>query len=309
MRCLVTGGAGFIGSHLAEALVGTHEVTVFDDFSTGKKENLKAFSGKVRVIRGDVRNPKLLSVAMRGVDTVFHQAAVVSVQESLENPRKTYEVNAAGSWNVFQAASEQGVKTVVYASSCSVYGEGSKKALGESAPLNPLSFYADSKRAVEAQASLFYRIRGLRAVGLRYFNVFGPRQSAGSPYSGVISLFLKRWKAGERPVIYGDGNQLRDFVYVKDIVQANLIAAQRGKGGEVFNVATGRSVSLNRVSHEMNSLFRASLKPRYEAARKGDIRYSRADITALCRLGFKPRYDLRTGLRAFAEPSGMEVGR
>ena len=203
-----------------------------------------------------------------------------------------------GTWNVFQAARDNKVKRVIYASSCAVYGDGPGKKKNEKMDLNPISVYAESKKSAEAQADLFRRFFGLETVGLRYFNVFGPRQDAGSPYSGVISLFLRKFAQAQRPVIYGDGHQTRDFIYVKDIVKANLIAAAaRPAVAAVYNAGTGRSVSLNEVVKILNKIFGLRLKPVYRKVRPGDIRYSQADISAISKLAFRPEWDFERAVR------------
>lgn len=282
----MTGGAGFIGSHLVEKLVQKgHKVRVFDNFSTGREKNLAACKRHVKIIPADLRDLPALRRAMKGVETVFHQAAMVSVQESQKNPKKAYETNVLGTFNTFHAAVQEGVRQVIYASSC--------------AAASPISFYGESKKINEWTAALFNHHFGLRTVGLRYFNVFGPRQNPDSPYSGVISIFLEKFRNSERPVIFGDGRQTRDFIYVEDVVQANWLASRKkNAGGQVLNVGTGRKTSLNELVAILKELFHKDLQPRYAKARAGDIRHSRADMNQTkAHLSFTAQYSLKRALK------------
>ena len=299
-KFLITGGAGFIGSHLAESLIGPgHAVRILDNFSTGRKENLSAVSGKVEMIEGDIRDRNAVRTAVAGMDFVLHQAALVSVTQSVENPEETLAVNVGGTLNVFQAAREARVRKVVLASSCAVYGAGPIPAR-EDQPLMPLSPYAASKLSDEALAAAFTHSYGLPCVCLRYFNVFGPRQDFHSPYSGVIAIFIDRAVAGMPVTIFGDGRQTRDFIYVGDVVRANLLACgSDGADGRAVNIGTGRGRSLLELSSELGALCGARMKLEFSAPRAGDIRHSRcAPGRARSLLGFRPQMDFRTGLEA-----------
>jgi UDP-glucose 4-epimerase len=243
-KCLVTGGAGFIGSNLAERLIGDGvQVRVLDNLTTGFLENLKPFLGDIDFKQGDVRDLDTLQEVMVGVEVVFHQAAVVSVPKSVEDPIETAMVNDLGTLHVLEAARRAGVRRVVFASSCAVYGDLPQLPKREDVETKPLSPYAASKLHGETHAVLYGDLYGLETVCLRYFNVYGPKQDPTSPYSGVISIFMDRAVRGELPTIFGDGEQYRDFVYVADVVQANLLAAYRDNiAGAIINVGTGSSV-------------------------------------------------------------------
>jgi nucleoside-diphosphate-sugar epimerase len=299
-KYLITGGAGFIGSHLAEALVSQEQsVRILDNFRTGKRENLAAVSGKVEIVEGDIRDRKTVQAAVRGVDCILHQAALVSVAESIAHPEETLEVNGNGALNVLQAAEEAGVRRVVLASSCAVYGEGPVPAREDQAPM-PLSPYAASKLAMEALAASYYFSFGLLTTCLRYFNVYGPRQSPDSPYSGVIAIFVSRAISGSPIKIYGDGRQTRDFIYVGDVVRANLLAAQSERcAGRAVNIGTGRGLSLLDLHAELAALGGRRLALEYSAARPGDIYHSRCDPRrARALLGFRALTDFHAGLEA-----------
>jgi UDP-glucose 4-epimerase len=298
--CLVTGGAGFIGSHLVEALVARQsQVRVLDDFSTGRQENLATVRDRVEIIRGDVADLELLRVAVRGVQVIFHQAALASVPRSIADPVATHLACATGTLNVLVAAREAGINRVVYASSSSAYGSTTRRINRESDPPQPLSPYAAAKLAGEHYCRVFHEVYGLETVCLRYFNVFGPRQPPDSPYSAVIPLFLDAMLAGRSPTVHGDGQQSRDFTYVDNVVLANLLAAEKdGVGGQVYNIACGQSVSLLDLVALMNQLLGTSLQPIHDAPRPGDVRHSQADVTrARTELGFIPPIDLQEGLR------------
>jgi|SRR5688572_11244672 len=301
MRFLVTGGAGFIGSHIAEELLRRkHQVRVLDNFSTGKRENLGFASntGDLEVINGDIREPDTVVQAALGVDGIFHEAALVSVPATIEQPRLGFDSNARGTFNVFEAARNSGVRRVVFASSAAVYGDNPTLPLGETATPRPLSPYGLDKLYAEQLGALYHSLYGREIVGLRYFNVFGPRQDPGSPYSGVISIFVNRLRAGRAPMIYGDGLQTRDFVYVADVVDANLRAMLEDyRGFRVFNVGTGRQTSLNDLLSQLQKLTGVSVEPEYADARPGDIRHSVADIALIQReLGYAPSRNLSEGL-------------
>jgi len=299
-RVLVTGGGGFIGSHLVDRLLGEgFEVVVLDDFSSGRVENLKHHFGRdgFVFVRGDVRDRDVVGRVVEGVDVVFHLAALVSVPVSVEDPVLVEDVNVGGTLNVLKACVDAGVKRFVFAGSCAVYGEGCGVPRCEDDVLDPISPYGVSKLAGEFYCRVFYRVYGLETVVLRYFNVYGPRQVYG-PYSGVISIFISRLLEGKPPVIFGDGSQVRDFVYVKDVVEANFLAMfSKNAVGGVFNVGSGRCTSINELAGLLIELMGVDVEPVYSDPRPGDIRYSCADIGRARKvLGFEPRVDLRDGL-------------
>jgi len=301
---LITGGAGFIGSHTVESLARDgHTVRVLDNFRAGKRENLRAVAGPVDLREGDIRDRAAVSEAMRGVEFVIHLAALVSVTASVEDPPETLAVNIDGTLNVLTAAYEAGVRRVVLASSSAVYGDGAVPAR-ETQTLMPLSPYAVSKLALEGLAKSFQHNRGLETVCLRYFNVFGPRQTADSPYSGVIAVFADRILAGAPVTIYGDGRQTRDFIFVEDVVRANRMACTAADAaGGVMNIGTGRGRTLRELHRELASLVGGRIELRFAAARPGDIYHSRCDASRARKLlGFAPQTDFRTGLeRTLAE--------
>lgn len=303
-KALVTGGAGFIGSHLVTALVQEGcRVTVLDNLVSGHRRNLHAVAQQIRLVEGDIQEATVLGQAMEGCQVVFHQAAVVSVTKSVEAPVASTLVNDLGTLQVLEAARLNGVQRVVLASSSAVYGDDPQMPKTESMTPKPMSPYAVQKLTNEYYARLYHRLYGLQTCCLRYFNVFGPRQDPSSPYSGVISIFMTKAVRDEAPVIYGDGKQTRDFVYVQDVVHANLLAAQQKKAaGEVFNVGTNHSVSINTLWEAIARLGSCSQKPHYEAARSGDIVDSLAGIEKARRLlEFEPAFELSQGLaRTFA---------
>jgi nucleoside-diphosphate-sugar epimerase len=278
---LVTGGAGFIGSHItAQLLDNGHDVRVFDNFSSGKLENLDPIRNHVEIVEGDLRDQDAVNKAVAGVEIVLHQGAVPSVPRSIADPGTTFDANVRGTLNLLLAARDAGCRRVVIASSSSVYGNTPVLPKAESMTPNPLSPYAISKLSGEQLCSVFTGIYGLETVALRYFNVFGPRQDPNSQYSAVIPKFLKALHAGETPTIYGDGEQSRDFTFVDNVVHANLCAARATKAtGRVFNIASGRAISLNRLLAELSSLLGIEAKAIYEAPRPGDVRDSLADIS------------------------------
>ncbi len=298
---LVTGGAGFIGSHLARALVSRGDrVTVLDDLSTGSRDNLAG--ADARLIEGDVQDPEAVAAAMRDVELVFHHAALISVAESMQDPPTCYQTNLAGSVNVLWAAHQAGVRRVVLASSAAVYGEA-EGPVGEAGPLNPISPYAASKVAMEEAGQLFARTYGLPTVSLRYFNVYGPRQRADSPYAAVIPIFIEQMLAGEAVTIHGDGQQSRDFVFVDDVVRANLLAADlpAAQSG-IFNIAGGSSVSVEQLAHMLRGLIPGVPEPVRGPSRPGDIRFSAADLRRSSQaLGYRPATGLERGLQQTVE--------
>jgi UDP-glucose 4-epimerase len=297
---LVTGGAGFIGSHLATALAERGDrVRVLDNLSTGSRANLDSVLDRVELIEGDVRDADCVARAVNGVDLIFHEAALASVPLSVERPLDSHAVCATGTVMLLDQARRSGVRRVVYAASSSAYGDRPSPSKRETDLPDALSPYAAAKLAAEFYCQAFYRTYGLETVCLRYFNVFGPRQDPASPYSAVIPIFLTRLLAGKPPVVYGDGGQSRDFVYVGDVVQANLLAADSPKApGQTFNVGSGRSISLLELIGALARLLGVQVEPIHEPPRPGDVRDSLADIT-LARelLGYTPRIDLEEGLR------------
>jgi nucleoside-diphosphate-sugar epimerase len=300
MRVLVTGGAGFIGSHLVEALVGRgHEVRVLDDFSSGRRENLRAVRGEVEILRGDCADPAAARRSVKGIEVVFHEAAIPSVALSVKRPLASYRANAAATLHMLVAAREAGVRRFVYAGSSSVYGDRPGLPKRETDEPWPLSPYAIAKLTGEQLVRVFSELYGLEGLTLRYFNVFGPRQDPSSPYSGVISLFVTALLSGRTPVIYGDGLQTRDFTYVSSVVAANLKAlTARGLTGQTVNIAAGLGTSLRRLLKLVAAEVGCAPRARRAAARAGDIRHSVADIRAARRLlGYRPLVDVRTGIR------------
>jgi UDP-glucose 4-epimerase len=298
--CLVTGGAGFIGSHLVEALIERGEtVRVLDNFSTGELANLERVRDQVHVLNGDITDLQTVRTAMEGVDLVFHEAALASVPRSIANPLATHHSCVTGTLHVLWAAREAGVRRVVYAASSSAYGGSRKLPKHEDAPTLPLSPYAVAKLAGEHYCAAFAEVYGLETVRLRYFNVFGPRQSPTSPYAAVIPKFIAAMTSGHRPLIHGDGNQSRDFTFVADVVQANLLAAEApGVQGKVYNIACGRRTSLLELVQHLNALLGTDLQPEHTEARPGDVRHSLASIDeARNDLEYEPTTDIETGLR------------
>jgi UDP-glucose 4-epimerase len=298
--CLVTGGAGFIGSHLVDALLQRgHTVRVLDNFSTGDPANLENAREQARVIDGDITDLTTVQAAMQGVEVVFHQAALASVPRSIADPLATHQACVTGTLHVLLAAKEAGVRRVVYAASSSAYGASTRLPKREDDPTLPLSPYAVAKLAGEQYCAAFSGVYGLETVRLRYFNVFGPRQSPRSQYAAVIPKFIEAMTAGRRPVLHGDGEQSRDFTFVADVVQANLLAAEApGVSGNVYNIACGRRTSLLELVAHLNTLLESDIKPVHDEARAGDVRHSQASIDrARADLGYEPATDIVTGLR------------
>jgi len=298
MKVLITGGAGFIGSHLADACVAKgYEVAILDDLSYGKEDNLTQIRDKVAFHHGSILDPDILAKAIDGCQVVFHMAAVSSVAESLKDPLRCHEVNATGTLAVFDAARNQGAK-VVFSSSAAVYGEQRTMPVDENMRTGPISLYGAQKLQGEHYAQVYADLFALPIVCLRYFNVFGPRQDPGSPYSGVVSIFANRFSAGQDVTIYGDGKQTRDFVFVADIVRANLLAATHAEAdGHIFNIGTGRGTTILQVAEEIKSQTKSAGKISFAEARAGDIRESRADISrANGMLGYQPETSIEQGL-------------
>jgi UDP-N-acetylglucosamine/UDP-N-acetyl-alpha-D-glucosaminouronate 4-epimerase len=304
---LITGGAGFIGSHLAESLVKSGaRVRVVDNLSTGHLENLDAVSGKIDFLKGDLADEKLARRAVENAEWIFHEAALPSVPRSVANPRETHQASVDATFNLLLAARESGVRRVVYAASSSAYGDQPTLPKVELMRPEPLSPYAAAKLVGEYYCQVFYRSYGLETISLRYFNVFGPRQDPSSPYSGVISQFVDLLSKGQRPIIYGDGEQTRDFTYVSNVVEANLLAAEAGRGiGEVVNIANGERVTINELFRLVSELTqRTDIQPEYKPSRTGDILHSLADIgRARDLFGYKPRVGLRQGLELTVAPA------
>jgi nucleoside-diphosphate-sugar epimerase len=305
-RWLVTGGAGFIGSGLVHRLAADGErVRVLDDFSTGRRANLRGLpQGLVEVVVGDLRDPKAVAKAVRGCEYVLHQGAIPSVPRSLRDPLRTAEVNVLGTVNLLEAAWKAGcVKRAVLASSSSVYGDTPTLPKIESMPLLPLSPYAASKAAMEAFARAFSASRGLEVTVLRYFNVFGPRQDPAGDYAAVVPRFFHAILRRQRPVVFGDGNQTRDFTYVDNVVEANLRAAASPRAaGEVLNVACGDRVTILGLASMIAETLGTTVSPKLLPAREGEVRHSLADVERMEGvLGFRPAVDIRKGLELAAD--------
>jgi nucleoside-diphosphate-sugar epimerase len=296
---LVTGGAGFIGSHLAEGLLRRGDrVRIVDSLITGKRKNLDQLIG-ADFLEGDLAEPGVAERAVAGVDFVLHQAAIPSVPRSVKDPLTSNRANITGSLNLLVAARDAGVKRLVYAGSSSAYGNTPTLPKHEDMPTRPLSPYALQKLVVEQYCRMFTELYGLETVTTRYFNVFGPRQDPGSPYSGVISLFATALLEGRQPVIYGDGEQTRDFTYVANVVDGVLRAsAAPDAAGQMMNLATGGRISLNDLLRTMNGILGTNITAVYKEPRAGDVRDSQADITrARALLGYTPIVNLEEGLR------------
>ncbi|MDZ4042091.1 MAG: SDR family oxidoreductase [Eubacteriales bacterium] len=302
--CLVTGGAGFIGSNLSIALLhrGLH-VRVLDNYSTGRAENLRGYEQEIEVINGDIRSVDDVTRATKGVDVVFHQAALPSVPRSVADPLTSNEYNVTGTLNLFIGARDQGVRRVVYASSSSVYGNTQVLPKVETMIPRPMSPYAVSKLTGEIYGRVFAELYGLETVGLRYFNVFGPRQDPSSQYAAVIPKFITFLINGRRPTVFGDGEQSRDFTFISDVVEANILAATtEGVGGEVFNIACGQRISLNELLKVLRDIIGSRLGADYTDPRPGDVKHSLADIDKARRLlNYSPKTGVEEGLRKTVE--------
>jgi UDP-glucose 4-epimerase len=298
--CLVTGGAGFIGSHLVEALLARdHLVRVLDNFSTGDIVNLAHVESNIELINGDLTDLETVRAAMRDVELVFHQAARAVGPRGTADPLATHAICATGTLHVLLAAREAGVRRVIYAASASAYGHAAQLPQRESDPTLPLSPVAAAKLAGEHYCATFSYLHGLETVRLRYFNVFGPRQPGDPRQAAVIPLFLEAMRAGRSPTIFGDGLQSRDFTYVDNVVQANLLAAEAPRvSGKVYNIACGRRSTLLDLVAALNALLGTRLRPVHCQPRPGDVRHSQADIErSQAELGFCPCTDLEEGLR------------
>lgn len=309
MSVLVTGGAGFIGSHLVERLLKEgYNVVVLDNLSSGRTENLDLENQKLLFIKGDIRERELVKKALKDVEVVFHLAALVDVPFSVKNPLLVNQVNVSGSLNILEESVKTNVEKLIYASSCAVYGEPQCLPINEEHPTNPLSPYAVSKLAIEKYCQVFNKLYGLKTFSLRLFNVYGPRQKSDSPYSGVISQFVRQLKSGKPPLIFGDGSQTRDFVYVLDVVDAfHKAMISKHCMGEI-NVGSGKETSISdlaKICIEKFSL--KNVEPAYAVPRAGDIKRSWANIEkAKCMLGYKPFFSLKSGLDALIKSLNMD---
>ncbi|MGB9979478.1 SDR family oxidoreductase [Methanobacterium sp.] len=299
-KVVVTGGLGFIGSHLVEKLSEDNLIVIIDDQSTGKIENIKHLNlSKIDTTLGDITSINLEEI-FDGADYVFHEAAVTSVQKSVDDPLTSNEVNITGTLKVLEAAKNTDVKKVVFASSSAVYGDTETLPLSEDTPVNPLSPYAVGKTTAELYCNVFSEIYGLPTVSLRYFNVFGPRQDPNSQYAAVIPIFIDKILKNESPIIYGDGKQSRDFVSVKHVVAANIMAAESKLTG-AFNIGLGKSTTINQLVEMINEIIGKDINPVYEKERPGDIKYSLADISKAKSLGYNPKADFKEELKETVE--------
>jgi len=304
---LVTGGAGFIGSHLTQELVQRgYQVTVLDNLSTGKMENIaelpvkeavdSSSAGKITFVQGSITDLQLLQKLFKGMDFVFHQAAIASVPRSIEEPLAVHEANITGTLNVLLAARDTNVSKVVFASSSAIYGDTLTLPEVEDMAPNPLSPYAMSKLAGEYYCRVFRQVYGLPTVSLRYFNVYGPRQDPNSQYAAVIPFFVKKISAGESPIIFGDGEQSRDFTFVKDVAEANILAAESAATG-IYNIGSGERITINRLTGLLIELFGANVTPVHREPRQGDAKHTLADISRAGTFGYEPKYPLLDGLQ------------
>lgn len=300
MDYLVTGGAGFIGSHLVHRLVQLGcRVRVLDNFSTGKRSNLAEVEGRFEMIEGDMADPAIARRACEGVDVVLHQAAIPSVPKSVADPAASHRANVEGTFQLLVAARDAKVRRFVYAGSSSAYGESARLPKVESMPTDPLSPYAVQKLTGEYYCRAFYRCYGLQTLTMRYFNVFGPRQDPTSQYAAAIPAFITAILANRSPTVYGDGEQTRDFTFIDNVVEANLLAAKAEKtSGEVINIACGSRITVNEIIAEINKFLGKNVKPNYVSQRPGDIRHSSADIRLAEQvIGYRPVVQFFDGLR------------
>lgn len=296
---LVTGGAGFIGSHLVGRLLAeAHQVRVLDDFSTGKRENLADLAEQIELIEGDLRDPADCRRAVEDVEVIFHQAAVPSVPKSVQDPQSSHDANVNGTFNLLMAGREAKVRRVVYAASSSAYGDAPELPKHESQTPSPMSPYAVQKLAGEYYCQAFSECFGLETLSLRYFNVFGPRQDPASQYAAAIPAFVTAMLNDKQPTVFGDGEQSRDFTYIDNVLDANLLAAKASQArGQVLNVACGERVTINRIIARINELLGKNIKPIYTSPRPGDVKHSLADITqARTLLGYQPKILFDQGL-------------
>ena len=300
-KYIVTGGAGFIGSSLVRGLLeqGAGKVHIIDNLLTGHEENLDEVRASIEIHRADIRNFDQIAALIRGADVVFHLAAIPSVPRSISDPIPSHEVNIDGTFNVLQACAQGGVRRLVYAASSSAYGGSEVLPKVETMPPDPLSPYAVGKLGGELYCRVFHRLHGLETISLRYFNVYGPRQDPSSPYSGVISVFIKALIARKQPTIFGDGEHSRDFTFVEDVVDLTLKAARaEGVAGKLYNAGNGNRYTLNQVWETLQAIEGVQIAPLYGPPRPGDVRHSQADTAAAVRdLGLSPRFSLEEGLR------------
>lgn len=301
MKYLVTGGAGFIGSNIIKKLLDCGEsVRVVDNFSTGRRENIEEFfnNSNFEFIEGDLTNLDIAKNSVNGIDFVLHEAAVPSVLRSIEDPLKSNNANITATLNLLIAARDEKVKKFVYASSSSIYGDNPELPKREDFPIRPISPYALTKYAGERYCQIFWQIYKLPTISLRYFNVFGPKQDPNSQYAAVIPKFIIAFLKGEKPIIYGDGDQSRDFTFVENVVEANLLAVNAKEGGgEVFNIACGGEINLNQLISYLKELINKDIEPDYQEQRQGDILHSKADISkAQNILGYSPKVVFKEGL-------------
>jgi len=295
MKAIITGGAGFIGSNLADVLSQDNEVIILDDLSTGDNANIRGLD--IEFVKGSVTDLDLLRVIFKDADYVFHQAAIPSVPRSIKDPVSTNEANVNGTLNVLVAARDVGVKKVIYASSSSVYGDTPELPKREDMTPNPLSPYAVTKLMGEYYCKVFNEVYDLKTVSLRYFNVYGPRQDPHSDYAAVIPKFIKRVQEGKPPIIYGDGRQTRDFTFVKDVVSANILAAESDAKG-VYNVATGKRITINELANVIMVFMEQDLDPIHEKPREGDVLHSLGAITKAKKdFGYEPGDKLEENLK------------
>lgn len=294
----ITGGAGFIGSRLAEKLTEKgHRVVIYDNFSSGDIKNLSAIKNKIKIVKGDITDFKKLKQAMKGADYVYHHAALVSVAQSMQEPAQTHKINIEGANNVLEAARLNGVKRVLLASSSAVYGNGKDIPYKETAQTDCRSPYAASKLIGEELLKCYFKAYGLESVCVRYFNVFGPKQNPNSPYAAVIAKFMDLAKNGDAFFIDWDGRQSRDFVFIDDVADATILVMEKGKAGEVYNVASGRTYTLLNLAKEIENISGKKMKRVFKPKRAGDVKKSAADITKIKKLGYKAKVPLREGLK------------
>jgi nucleoside-diphosphate-sugar epimerase len=299
LKILVTGGAGFIGSHLVDALVSQgHRIIVFDNLSSGKLSNLADVKSRIEFVPGDIRDLDLLMKILGGCDLVYHMAAMVSVNQTVKEPVVSSQINDVGTLNVLEACRKNKVRRLIFSSSSAIYGDAPELPKHEKMCSKPQSPYAVQKITGENYACIYNELYGVETVCLRYFNVFGPRQDPSSPYSGVISIFMNKAAAKESPFIYGDGNQTRDFIFVADVVLANILATKKNEAaGMAFNIGTGHQITINELWELICRINQVRILPKYAPPRQGDIKHSMASVeTARTILDFNPRYSIEKGL-------------
>jgi len=311
-QILVTGGAGFIGSHLVEKLLELgFFVKILDNFSTGKLENLAHLDqNKIQIIKGDVSHFEEIFEAAQNVEAIYHEAALVSVPLSIQNPQLSFQINSLGSFNVFETARRLNISKVIYASSAAVYGTNQNLPLKETELCEPLSPYALEKHYTEQLAHLYFHLYGISSVGLRYFNVYGERQDPTSPYSGVISIFVDKLLKNQQITIFGDGEQTRDFIYVKDVISANILALEYSeKNAQIFNVGTQTSITINKLLFVLQTQLKTSIIPTYQPNRSGDIKDSCANNSKLKEtLHWNPQFSIEEGFAYYLTWQKQQLG-